>query len=185
MPSAKLPTSMSILRRALIILLLGLGLSIRLAAACVNGGLPHLTEPAMRAQSTHVAHTAQRLDWHAQPAAYRLRAARVPYDGSADAAHEHDAVTDRVEHHGALASELCHVASSSVGHPVCDAHVPHYGAGQCSHCGACCVGAPLPGASGIGGMLAWANFHLFPQPSVGAVRFLTDGIDRPPSTHLV
>jgi hypothetical protein len=60
----------------------------------------------------------------------------------------------------------------------------HHLAGQCSMCASCCFGAAAPTAAGVAGPGEIAIFVAPHQPSVGAVRFLTGGIERPPRLSL-
>ncbi|MBX9793861.1 MAG: hypothetical protein K2Y02_06150, partial [Burkholderiaceae bacterium] len=55
---------------------------------------------------------------------------------------------------------------------------------KCSACAACCVGAALPAAALVFAAAAPAAAPAA-QRSVGDVRFVTDGPDRPPRTRLV
>ncbi|WP_338859745.1 hypothetical protein [Mycetohabitans rhizoxinica] len=149
---------MSVWRRASIVLLLVLGLPIRLAVASVNCDLSQFTPPVAHAQSAHVKSAVRSTDSHEV-----LAARAISPDASCVAAYDGTHTDHR-------------------GH--CD-HASHHGAGQCSGGANCCVSAPLPCVGAIADIHAFVHLHLLPQPSVGAIRFLTGGIDRPPSAYPV
>lgn len=149
---------MSVWRRVSIVLLLMLGLPIRLAVASVNCDLSQFTPPVTHAHSAHVKTAVCDINPHAV-----LDTRAVSSDASYVAASA-----------GARAGQRGH-----------GDHVSHHGAGQCSGGANCCVGAPLPCVGTIADIRVFVNLRLLPQPSVGAIRFLTGGIERPPSAYPV
>nr|WP_084515483.1 hypothetical protein [Burkholderia sp. WSM2230] len=56
---------------------------------------------------------------------------------------------------------------------------------QCSACASCCVGAALPVSASVAAAIAAVRFAPPSQLPVAVVRFLTDGIERPPRLTLV
>lgn len=61
----------------------------------------------------------------------------------------------------------------------------HHLSGQCSSCASCCFGAAVPATPRITGPGEITSSLALRPPSVGAVRFLTSGIERPPRLSLV
>lgn len=149
---------MSVWRRASIVLLLVLGLPIRLAVASMNCDLSQFTPPVAHAQSAHVKTVVRGTDSH-QVLAARAISPHASCGAASDGTH--------------------------AGHRGHGDHASHHGAGQCSGGANCCVGAPLPCVGAIADIRVFIDLRLLPQPSVGAIRFLTDGIERPPSAYLV
>lgn len=60
----------------------------------------------------------------------------------------------------------------------------HHGGGHCSTCISCCFGGALPPVSVVATPAQVVRDVLTIAPPIGAVRFLTGGIERPPRTLL-
>lgn len=93
-----------------------------------------------------------------------------------------DAVEETPDAHHAHGDGDLTAAVDHAGH---HHHGVHHQAHQCSTCASCCLGAALPVSPTVAASIAAVRFAPPSQFSVAVVRFLTDGIERPPRPALV